>query len=370
MTWVNYKEIKTRIRMEQALERYGVLGELREKGDSLVGRCPIHKGSNANQFHVSRTKNNFMCFGDCHEGGNVIDFVVMMEGGSKEDGDDVRRAAERLQEWFGLTFDRPQGGRRTATTVSASAVATASATTTAAPEGVPAASQPTLPLTKNGAEPPPTCEPATAAQRSDARTEPKGSAPPADTPPEPSSSYMKPNPPLKFALKSLDPDHPYLAGRGLPQDTLVEFGVGYFAGKGIMAGRIAIPIHNELGELVAYAGRWPGEPPEGEGKYKLPMGFHKSMMVYNLHRAKAHAKDAGLVIVEGFFDAMRLHAAGFPNVVALMGSSMSEAQEELIVTAVGPEGKVTLMFDEDEAGWKGREEALSPTLVMRDTYTT
>jgi hypothetical protein len=38
---------------------------------------------------------------------------------------------------------------------------------------------------------------------------------------------------------------------------------------------------------------------------------------------------------------------------------MSEAQEELIVTAVGTDGKVAFMFDEDEAGWKGREEALS-----------
>jgi DNA primase len=126
-----------------------------------------------------------------------------------------------------------------------------------------------------------------------------------------------------------------------------------------MAGRMAIPIHNELGELVAYAGRWPGEPPEGEGKYKLPVGFHKSLVVYNLHRAKDYAKESGLIIVEGFFDCMRLHAAGFPNVVALMGSSMSEAQEERIVETVGPEGKVTLMLDEDEAGWKGREEALS-----------
>lgn len=68
MTRVNYKEIKARVRMEQVLERYGVLGELREKGDNLVGRCPIHKGTNGNQFHVSRTKNNFMCFGNCHDG--------------------------------------------------------------------------------------------------------------------------------------------------------------------------------------------------------------------------------------------------------------------------------------------------------------
>jgi len=75
------------------------------------------------------------------------------------------------------------------------------------------------------------------------------------------------------------------------------------------------PDHNEQGELVAYAGRWPGDPPEGEGKYKLPTGFHKSSVVYNLHRAKDHAKDQGLIVVEGFFDCMRLHQAGIPNVV-------------------------------------------------------
>ena len=49
----------------------------------------------------------------------------------------------------------------------------------------------------------------------------------------------------------------------------------------IMASRIAIPIHNELGEIVPYAGRRPGEPPERAGKYKLPTGFHTSPVVYD-----------------------------------------------------------------------------------------
>jgi DNA primase len=97
------------------------------------------------------------------------------------------------------------------------------------------------------------------------------------------------NVPLKFALKYLDLAHPYLVERGLTQGTIADFGLGYCQ-KGIMAGRIAIPIHNEHGELVAYAGRVPGDPPEGEGKYKFPMGFHKSSVVYNLHRAKELTK--------------------------------------------------------------------------------
>jgi len=82
-------------------------------------------------------------------------------------------------------------------------------------------------------------------------------------------------------------------------------------------------------------------------------------VVYNLHQAKMYAKDQGLIIVEGFFDCMRLHQAGIPNVVALMGSSLSEEQLSLIADAVGPQGKVTLMFDEDDAGRNCRNDVLT-----------
>jgi len=340
--------------MEHVLEHYGVLGDLHEKGDNLVGRCPIHNGSNANQFHVSRTKNNFMCFGNCHEGGNVIDFVVMMEGGNKENGDDVRAAAIRMQEWFGLSFDRPQGGRRTAAAAAMPAQGTASVSTTTAAQEAQASVQPALPLAKTMEGGAPAAEPDQTPVV--VETHPEQDATSASqVASQGTSETVKVNPPLKFALKSLDPAHPYLAERGLTTDTLMQFGVGFCTGKGIMAGRIAIPIHNERGELVAYAGRWPGDPPEGEGKYKLPAGFHKSRVVFNLHRAQDYAKDSGLIVVEGFFGCMKVREAGYPNVVALMGSSMSEEQEDLVVAAVGPNGKVALMFDEDEAGWSGRD---------------
>ena len=49
-----------------------------------------------------------------------------------------------------------------------------------------------------------------------------------------------------------------------------------------MSGRVVIPIHNERGELVAYAGR---SIDGSEPKYKLPAGFHKSLELFNLHRA-------------------------------------------------------------------------------------
>ena len=124
--------------------------------------------------------------------------------------------------------------------------------------------------------------------------------------------------------------------------------------KGMMAERIAIPIHNTEGNVVAYAGRFPGEPPEGTPKYKLPPGFRKSLELFNIDRA---IKESGpLVIVEGFFGCMKLHQFGCRKVVALMGSTMSAEQEELIRKHTDRKSQVIVMLDEDEAGQAGRDD--------------
>lgn len=89
------------------------------------------------------------------------------------------------------------------------------------------------------------------------------------------------NKPLTFQLKSVDCSHPYLSERGITKETAEYFGVGFFPGKGSMNGRIVIPIHNQHGKLVAYAGR---AIDGSEPRYKLPAGFHKSLELFNLHR--------------------------------------------------------------------------------------
>ena len=63
-----------------------------------------------------------------------------------------------------------------------------------------------------------------------------------------------------------------------------------------------------------------------------------------------------LVIVEGFFDCMKLHQYGWRKVVALMGSTMSAAQEELIKQHTDRNSQVIVMLDENEAGRAGRED--------------
>jgi DNA primase len=167
------------------------------------------------------------------------------------------------------------------------------------------------------------------------------------------------NIPLKFELK-LDQESPYFEERGLTPETVSHFGLGCCA-RGLLKGRIAIPIYNQADEIVAYAGRWPGDPPEGEAKYKLPPGFKKHLILFNLHRAIEEAPEKKLIVVEGFFDCFRVWQSGYKNVVALMGSTLSKEQEDLLA---GQAKMVILMMDQDEAGRKATQEIL-PRLARK-----
>ena len=300
--FVDFKAVKEAITIEQVLEHYGLLDQFKRSGDSLSGPCPIHKGENSTQFRVSISKNCWNCFGECKRGGNILDFVSLTEDVS------IREAAIRISDWFKLTFDK-------------------------------SSSKPESP---------------------NAEQKPKqGKASRAKSTPKPSGEAQEtgPNKPLGFELRNLDAEHPYLLGRGLTEEGIEEFGLGY-CDNGSMLGRIVIPIHNVDGAIVAYAGRWPGDPPEDTPKYKFPAGFRKSMEVFNLHRALQVGTSTPLVIVEGFFDCIHLWEIGLERVVGLMGSQLSKPQEELIVKSLHEDDHIIVMLDEDEAGRIGREQVL------------
>lgn len=114
--------------------------------------------------------------------------------------------------------------------------------------------------------------------------------------------------------------------------------------------------------------RWPGEPSEAQPKYKLPTGFKKSAELFNLHRAIKEPAGLPLVVVEGFFDAIKLYQLGVRKVVAIMGSVLSPAQEELIIRHTNAHSSLLIMLDEDDAGRFGREQMLlrlCPRLYVR-----
>jgi len=151
------------------------------------------------------------------------------------------------------------------------------------------------------------------------------------------------NRPLPFTLRNIDHQHPYIASRGIDESTAQHFGVGYYGGNGFLRGRVVVPIHNEQGELVAYSGRAIGPT---KPKYRLPAGFRKSHLLFNLHRAIEKGRRT-LILVEGFFDTFKIHQAGYPNVAALMGSQLSGRQATLLGTYFD---QVVLMLDADLAG--------------------
>jgi DNA primase len=294
--WVDFRSVNSQVTMSMVLEHYGINGLRKEKSGELVGRCPIHKGEGERSFHVSLSKNCFQCF-SCKKRGNVLDLAAALDHSS------VRDAALKLASVFGVESTEMREQKRMRR-----------------PEvqlPTPQLNDSTEKEVTNGCDP---------LRRSELRNEP-----------------------LSFTLKGIDHSHRYLTERGIEPGTAEAFGIGYFSGKGSMSGRIVIPIHNGLGELVGYAGRsLDGEDP----RYKFPAGFHKSIELYNLHRIAG--KTDQVILVEGFFSVMKLWQADFAS-VALMGSSLSEEQEELLAAHFKV---VVLLFDGDEAGKQCTDECL------------
>jgi DNA primase len=297
--WVDFKEVRNAVSMQMVLDKYSV--KLKKSGDNHVGCCPIHEGSNGRQFSVNLNKNIWQCFGDCKTGGNVLDFAAMMEFGNKNAGS-IRKAALNLQRWF--VGDLPS----------------------------------------NQSKEPKDCK----KSPDNGKGNDEGCR----------DKEKRTNKPLTFKLKHLDQDHPWFSSRDIAPDTVDYFGLGLQKKGKTIANRIAIPIHNQSGQLVAYCGRAINNSQiKEEGKYKLPAKFIKSDVVYNLHRQRKDTKV--LILVESYISVWKLHQMGFACSVALMGSRLTGAQEKLITGFLGPHKRVVCMFDADEAGKKCTLECLN-----------
>ncbi|MCA1799869.1 MAG: toprim domain-containing protein [Actinobacteria bacterium] len=130
----------------------------------------------------------------------------------------------------------------------------------------------------------------------------------------------------------------YMKGRGFENLTLKDFEVGYEPGKNM----VVVPIHDEHGNPIGVNGR------SISGKsFKLTKRIPRNKVLFNLHRAK---QLGGTVIVcESQFDAMRIHQAGYPNVICFLGSYISSDQAYLLRRYFE---RVIIMTDADKAGRK------------------
>jgi DNA primase len=108
------------------------------------------------------------------------------------------------------------------------------------------------------------------------------------------------------------------------------------------------PIHDARARIVGFGGRILGA---GEPKYLNSPDtaiFHKGRLLYNLHAAKhAMRKAERAILVEGYFDVLRLSLAGIEEVVAPLGTGLTSDQAQLVQRHAA---HVILLYDSDEAG--------------------
>ena len=103
---------------------------------------------------------------------------------------------------------------------------------------------------------------------------------------------------------------------------------------------VTVPVHSPDGTAIGIVGR------SIEGKsFKNSTNLPKSKTIFNVHRAKRIGDH--VIIVESSFDAIRVHQAGFPNVVATLGGFLSNEQHHLLNRYFN---RITIMTDADEAG--------------------
>ncbi|MBQ5810120.1 MAG: DNA primase, partial [Clostridia bacterium] len=122
-------------------------------------------------------------------------------------------------------------------------------------------------------------------------------------------------------------------------------------------GRVMFPIMDLRGNVIAFGGRaLPGQ--DSSQKYvntaDTPV-FKKSHNLYALSAAKTHGTDR-MILAEGYMDVIALHAAGFKNAVAALGTSFTEDQARLLRRYTN---EVVLTLDADTAGRKATERAMS-----------
>src|SRR5438552_9958641 len=180
----------------------------------------------------------------------------------------------------------------------------------------------------------------------------------------------------------------YLAKRGLGDEQIEEFGLGFsdnsweqlyrrleqerfppdqLERSGLVGrrqesggfydrfrGRLMFPIHNEAGKVIGFGGR--ALKPDDEPKYLNSSEteiYKKAFVLYNLHRAKDAIRklDKG-VLVEGYMDVIGVYSAGVKNVVASCGTALTNTQVRAVKRF---SDKIIVNFDPDTAGSNAAE---------------
>lgn len=301
---INFKDVRANADFGKVLATYDI--ELQRDGsnpDQSKALCPFHDDTKPS-MKVHTAKNVYKCFA-CDVGGNVLDFVMAM------DGIEIRPAALKVAEICGL--------------IEPAAVKTG----TKKPAK---SSRPTDPLPASPETPAALADPA-----------------------EPANGDGEPyNPPLNFELKLKEDDGllAWLDEHGIEGIGREAFGLGRASQRSkTIADRLAIPLHDTQGRLIGYSGRYLGDASEDDvPKYILPKGFRKELELFNYHRIGKPVR--ALVLFESYLSVMRHHRQF--QTVSTFGRSISPQQVDL-VAALSPQ-RIFVVADGDEPGRAGARE--------------
>ena len=310
-------EIKQRVDIVDLVSQFVTL---KRAGRTFMGLCPFHT-ERTPSFHVDPTRQSWHCFGACGTGGDIFSFVM------KKDGVEFRDALRTLAERAGVSLESrrdPQEDTRRARMYDLNEAASAYFhAMLASGEGMHAVAREYL------------------AERKMA--------------PAAVELFQ-----IGYAPNSWDALITHLTGRDFSSQEIVTAGLAVDRDNDRGAydrfrHRLMFPIRDERGRVAGFGGRiLPGDAlgagdvqPKYVNTSQSPI-FDKGSILYGLDLAKDAVRSEGqAVIVEGYMDVIAAHEHGYHNVVASMGTALTERQVALLKRY---SSTLILSLDADSAG--------------------
>ncbi len=306
-------EVKQKLDIVEVISQYTTL---KKAGRNMAALCPFHSEKNPS-FYVYPEQQSWHCFGACNTGGDVFSFVM------RKENIDFGEALRLLADKAGITIPtriEPGAGKdvkeRLYRVNEAAALYFHN-------------------LLLNSTE----------AKRAREYLEGRGLL--AET----ISDFQ-----LGFALNSWEALKHYLLEKNYPESEILEAGLIIAADDGSthdrFRNRLIFPIKDNRGRTTGFGARVLDDSlPKYVNSPQTPV-FDKSGTLYAINLAAAAIRQQNLaVIVEGYMDVITAHQNGFNNVIASMGTAVTERQIDIIKRLTR---SITLALDADSAG----EEAM------------
>jgi len=304
--------------VKERVEIVQLIGEsvpLKKAGRGYVGLCPFHNEKSPS-FHVDPERRTYKCFG-CSEGGDIFTWLEKREGLTPAE------ALNMLAERAGVELTRRAPEERKLEDRLLAANDAAAFYFRQALRGTPRGKEMAAYLAKRGITQ------------------------------ESIDAFG-----IGYAPDQRDSLLLYLRKKGFSEDEAVGAGLVTKNDRGLwdrFRDRLIVPIRDRRGRAIAFGGR--AMRADQQGKYvnsNQTLLFNKSATMYGLDRASAAIRKEGTaVIVEGYFDTIACHQAGFTNVVASMGTALTEDQYRALNDMKIE--RAIVAFDGDAAGQRSAE---------------